>query len=85
MIAGVWPLVSFRNAEFMNNEIPEIIIPTEILERMDRCTSADAGRAEGVAVARDIVHRIRSRVQGFQVSAPLGILKLALSVLDGVT
>lgn len=81
VIAGVWPLLSFKNAEFMSNEVPGVVVPTAILERMARCHTKEAGRAEGVAIARETIETIRDRVGGFQVSAPLGIVELALAVL----
>ena len=81
VIAGVWPLVSYKNAEFMNNEVPGVEIPEAILERMKGCTTKEAGRAEGVAVARDIRDAVSDRVAGFQVSAPFGNVDIALAVL----
>jgi len=81
IIAGVWPLLSFKNAEFMSNEVPGVVVPTEILERMAKCQTKEQGRAEGVQIARETIDKIRHRVSGFQVSAPLGIVELALAVL----
>ena len=34
VLAGIWPLASFRNAEFMKNEVPGVIVPDEIMELM---------------------------------------------------
>ncbi len=79
IIAGVWPLLSFKNAEFMSNEVPGVVVPQEILERMARCQTKEEGRAEGVRIARETMAKIRDRVNGFQVSAPLGIVELALA------
>lgn len=81
IIAGVWPLLSFKNAEFMSNEVPGVVVSQEILERMARCNTKEEGRAEGVAIARETIEKIKDRVNGFQVSAPLGIVELALAVL----
>src|SRR5213075_2827616 len=47
VIAGIWPLVSVRNAEFMKNEL-RVSVPDAIIERMARCPNAEAARAEGV-------------------------------------
>ncbi len=84
VIAGVWPLLSYRNAEFMNSEVPGVEVPENVLKRMEACRTKEQGRAEGVAIAREAMEKIASRVQGFQVSAPLGILSIAMKVLDGV-
>ncbi len=84
VIAGIWPLASYRNAEFMNNEVPGVVVRPEILERMSRCTTKEEARETGIEIARETVARIRDRVQGFQVSAPFGRLETALAVLEDV-
>ena len=72
LICGIWPLVSYRNAEFMNNEVPGASVPPEILERMKRAATKDAAFNEGIAIARDTCQRIRNDVAGIQLAAPLG-------------
>ncbi len=81
VVAGVWPLVSFRNAEFLNTEVPGVEVPDSILERMSKAKTKDDGRKVGVEIAREICERISDRVAGYQVSAPFGIVDLALQVL----
>src|SRR5207247_1313604 len=34
VIAGIWPLVSVRNAEFLANEVPGVMVPDAIIARM---------------------------------------------------
>jgi 5,10-methylenetetrahydrofolate reductase len=83
IVAGIWPLVSLRNAEFLANEVPGVSVPPAVLERM-RTASArgrEAGLAEGVDIAREMLEAVRSRVQGVQVAAPLGRVPVALEVL----
>ena len=63
LIAGIWPLTSFRNAEFMVNEL-RVPVPEEYMERMRRAESAEAARAEGIAIARQMVERVRPMVAG---------------------
>jgi homocysteine S-methyltransferase len=86
VLAGLWPLWSLRNAEFMNNEVPGITIPTEIMERMRRAQDQDpeSARREGVEIARETLARIKSMVQGVQVSPPLGKYELAIEVLEAL-
>lgn len=81
VIAGVWPLVSFKNAEFMRNEVPGVEVPDSIMERMSRCQTREEGIAEGIRIASEICEAIEPHVQGFQVSAPFGKVELALKVL----
>ncbi len=81
VIAGVWPLVSFKNAEFMNNEVPGVEIPDDVLARMHACKTKEDGLQTGCQIAREIRDRIKGAVAGFQVSAPFGKVDLAISVL----
>ncbi len=81
IMAGVWPLVSYKNAEFMNNEVPDVVVPKEILDRMASCRTKEDSRRAGIDIARKTIERISSRVNGFQVSAPLGSVETALAAL----
>ena len=75
VVAGIWPLVSARNAEFMKNEL-RVSVPDEVLDPMTRATTPDAAREEGVAIAREMLTAVRDRVQGAQISAPLADIPL---------
>lgn len=81
LIAGIWPLVSLRNAEFMNNEVPGAKVPSSVMERMAAADAAGTAAEEGVAIAREVLDRIRPLVRGVQVAAPFGRIDLALAVL----
>jgi homocysteine S-methyltransferase len=80
VIATVVPLTSFRNAEFMNNEMPGIVVPQPILDRMRRADTGDRARAEGVKIAQEILLEVRELVQGAVISAPLGRYAMAAEV-----
>jgi methionine synthase / methylenetetrahydrofolate reductase(NADPH) len=83
ILAGIWPLTSVRNAEFMKNEL-RVSVPDAIIERMARAPNSEAARAEGILIAREMLHQVRGLVQGAQVAAPLGRYSSALEVLDGM-
>jgi len=83
VVAGIWPLVSVRNAEFMKNEL-RVSVPDSILERMARAQTPDVARAEGVAIAREMLVAVRQTVQGAQISAPLGRYASAVDVLEAL-
>jgi homocysteine S-methyltransferase len=86
VIAGIWPLTSLRNAEFLANEVPGVVIPPAIIERMRKAQEhgAAAARAEGVAIASEMVEAVRDLVQGVQVSTPGGRTGTALDVLEAL-
>ena len=81
VIAGIWPLVSARNAEFMKNEL-RVSVPDEIIARMSSAATGEAARAEGIGIARDMLSAVHGLVQGAQISAPQGRYSSALDVLE---
>ncbi|MCA1850060.1 MAG: methylenetetrahydrofolate reductase, partial [Acidobacteria bacterium] len=88
VIAGIWPLVSYRNAEFLHNEVPGVRVTPSIMERMRVASEKgkEAGREEGLQVAREMLLEVRDMIQGVQVSAPFNNVRYALevfSVLEG--
>ncbi len=83
VVAGIWPLVSVRNAEFMKNEL-RVSVPDSILERMARAQTPETARAEGVAIAREMLLAARQMVQGAQISAPNGRYSSAVDVLEAL-
>ncbi|HTW65962.1 MAG TPA: bifunctional homocysteine S-methyltransferase/methylenetetrahydrofolate reductase [Bryobacteraceae bacterium] len=83
VICGIWPLSSFRNAEFMVNEL-RVRVPEECLERMRLAESAGRARQEGVRIAQEMVQRVRPMVQGVQLSAPFGRYGLAIEVAEAI-
>ena len=80
VIAGIWPLTSLRNAEFMKNDL-RVSMPDAIMARMAAVTNPEAARAEGVKIAQEMLAEARPMVQGVQVSAPFGRYGVAADVL----
>jgi homocysteine S-methyltransferase len=83
VVAGIWPLISVRNAEFMKNEL-RVSVPDSILERMARAQTPELARAEGVAIAREMLIAAKQMAQGAQISAPQGRYNLAVDVLEAL-
>lgn len=83
IIAGIWPLASYRNAYFMKTEVPGVTVPDSVMERMERYEKKEDQQTEGIAIARESIDRIRSRMAGIQVSAPFGNIGIVSRVLDG--
>lgn len=84
IVAGIWPLVSYRNAEFLHNEVPGVNVTQDILERMRIASDKgkDEAREEGIAIARESLLEVSDVIAGVQVSAPFGNVKYALQVFD---
>jgi methionine synthase / methylenetetrahydrofolate reductase(NADPH) len=83
LLCGIWPLVSYRNAEFMNNEVPGASVPEDILDRMRRTTTKEEGFLEGVKIARETYERVKPDVAGVQLSAPLGRIEGIFMMMEG--
>ena len=79
IIAGIWPLTSFRNAEFMVNEL-RVPVPHEYMEQMRRAEDAESARAAGVSIAREMLERAQPMIAGVQLSAPFGRYEMAIEV-----
>jgi homocysteine S-methyltransferase len=82
ILAGIWPLQSLRNAEFLANEVPGVSVPQVVLDRMARAHEENRERDEGEAIAIEVLHKVRDRVRGIQVAAPFGRIRSAIRVLE---
>jgi methionine synthase / methylenetetrahydrofolate reductase(NADPH) len=84
IIAGIWPLVSLRNAEFLANEVPGVSVPNAVLDRMRQASTRgkEEALAEGVRISQEMLAAVADRVQGVQVAAPMGKVSVALEVLE---
>ncbi len=87
VIAGIWPLTSLRNAEFMKNDL-RVSVPDQILLRMQQADTPELARAEGVRIAQEMLRSARQMgyggIQGVQVSAPFGRYTVAAEVIAEV-
>ncbi len=84
VIAAVCPLTSFRNAEFMNNEVPGVSIPPKLMERMHAADSGERARREGLTIAQETLRAVQPLVQGVQIAAPFGRYALAVEVAQAL-
>jgi methionine synthase / methylenetetrahydrofolate reductase(NADPH) len=83
ILVGVLPLASYRNAEFLHNEVPGMQVPESVRERMRKAGTGANARKEGVTIAREMLAEVRSEVAGVYVMPPLERYELALEVIDG--
>lgn len=85
LIAGIWPLTSIRNAEFMNNEVPGCMVPENLIQRLGSVSdSKDKSREEGISIAREIFTELKPMIKGVQISAPFGRIQTVFDVLEGL-
>jgi 5,10-methylenetetrahydrofolate reductase len=84
VLAGIWPLVSLRNAEFLNTEVPGCKVADSVMERMAAAGDAESQRQVGLEVAVEMIEAVRDRVEGVQVSVPFGRVAIVRDLLDAV-
>jgi len=84
VLVGLLPLASYRNAEFLHNEVPGMSIPEPIRERMRKARKGAEARAEGIAIAQETLLAVAHRVVGAYIMPPLGRYASALEVLQVV-
>jgi homocysteine S-methyltransferase len=84
LIVGLWPFESALNAEFMANEVPGLIVPQAVIDRMRQAELDGRAQDEGIAIAREIGGALKGSVQGVRVAAPSGKIDAALGVLSGL-
>lgn len=84
VLVGLLPLASHKNAEFLHNEVPGMSVPEPIRERMRAAGSGEAGRQEGIAIAREMLERVKGRVAGAYIMPPFGRYQSAIDVISGI-
>ena len=82
VIAGVWPLVSLRNAQFMRNEVPGVVVPDSVMRRIAAPETKEGQLAAGIEIAREALAEITPFIAGVELSAPFGNVDTALKVLQ---
>jgi homocysteine S-methyltransferase len=81
VLAGVWPLQSLRNAEFLNSEVPGVHVPEAVRARLAAHDDVESQRRVGAEVAAEMARAVAARVRGFQVSLPFGRVEAAAAFL----
>lgn len=84
VLVGILPLASYKNAAFLNKNVPGMGIPQPILERMQKAGGGEEGRREGVAIASEVLSEIRHRVAGAYLMPPLGRYEMAAEILSSL-
>jgi homocysteine S-methyltransferase len=84
IIAGLWPLRSLRDAEFLANEVPGVAVPQGVVARMRSAQERgdEYAAVEGVEIAREVLNEVNGAVSGVQISGASGRIDRALEVLQ---
>jgi homocysteine S-methyltransferase len=82
-LPGIMPLVSERNAEYLNNEVPGITVPDAVRARM-KGRDKEAGTAEGLAIAREFIDATIGAVGGYYLIPPFGKYEMAIELIKHI-
>lgn len=81
ILCGIMPLVSYKNAIFMKNEMTGIDISDEIIERYKDCRTKEQGEAVGIAISKEIIKLTENFVDGYYFSFPFNRVYLLDKIL----
>ncbi|UCG53113.1 MAG: bifunctional homocysteine S-methyltransferase/methylenetetrahydrofolate reductase [Candidatus Latescibacterota bacterium] len=86
VLVGLLPLSSYKNAEFLHNEVPGMQIPQRIRDIMKKAPAGEKARARGIEIAREALIQCRtlSRVKGAYIMPPFGQYDAALKIMEGI-
>jgi len=79
IFVGILPLRNAKHAEFLHHEVPEMIVPQDIRDRMQK--AGDKGLEEGVAIAREFMEQASKWVQGVYIMPPFNHFQMAADVI----
>ena len=82
LLMGLLPLSSARHAEFLHNEVPGIVIPEEVQQRMR--AAGRRSQEEGVTIARELLEAVSSRIAGVYIIPAFGRYEMVTQILDGL-
>lgn len=82
-LPGIMPLVSERNAEYLNNEVPGITVPDAVRARM-KGLEKEAGAREGLKIAREFIDATIDAVGGYYLIPPFGKHELAVELIHHI-
>jgi homocysteine S-methyltransferase len=81
IVVGLWVFESALNAEFMANEVPDVVVPDALVARMRATSGPDAALDEGTRIARELLATLHPMSAGAIVFAPQDESERALAVL----
>ncbi len=84
IIAGIWPLISIKNAEFMNNEVPGASVPEKLMDRLLKERSKEGVKNTGIEIAKETIREIKPHIAGIQASMPFGKVEYPIRILEDI-
>lgn len=84
ILGGILPIVSYRNALFLNNELPGVKIPKECLSKFSEDMTREEGQAIGVDIAVSIGKKLKDICDGLYFIAPFGRVNMIVDIVNKI-
>lgn len=84
ILGGILPIVSYRNALFLNNELPGVKIPKECLSKFSEDMTRGEGQAIGVDIAVSIGKKLKDICDGLYFIAPFGRVNMIVDIVNKI-
>jgi len=81
ILGGIMPLVSYRNAHFLNNEVAGIRIPEDMINKFDKNMDKEAAEVLGIEIAVEIGKKMKNHVQGFYFITPFNRVQMITKII----
>ncbi|SHH92081.1 bifunctional homocysteine S-methyltransferase/methylenetetrahydrofolate reductase [Clostridium grantii] len=82
ILAGIMPIVTYKNAQFLNNEVPGISIPDVYLDRFHINMTKEEAEAVGVNLAVEIANKIKPHVDGLYFITPFNRFEMVMKIVN---
>ncbi|MCI0628699.1 MAG: bifunctional homocysteine S-methyltransferase/methylenetetrahydrofolate reductase, partial [Acidobacteria bacterium] len=80
ILAGIWPLTSYKQALRLNHEVPGILVPDSVLKELE--SAGNSARDAGFSVARRMLQWARSELAGAYLIPPFKRYEEVMDLLD---
>ena len=84
VLVGIMPMVSYRNANFMKNEVPGMTIPQELVDRFKTDMTKEESTAVGVQIATELAQKLRPHADGFYFVTPFNRAEVIAAILHNI-
>lgn len=84
ILGGILPLVSYRNAMFLNNELPGVKIPKECIDRFTEDMTKEEGQAIGTEIAVSIGKKLKNICDGLYFITPFGRVNMIVDIVNKI-
>lgn len=85
ILGGIMPLVSYRNAQFINNELSGVNIPEKYANRFKADMSREEAERVGIEIAVDIIKKIKNHVDGLYFVTPFNRIEMIISIIKAIS